>query len=204
MKKLLCLIALFFVVLSLYSSPCYEELENAAFTAILCHTSIPTLPLDGVTIYGDDDDIIPDKIVFDNSDMSLYLDALNTKPKMNFFQSALYSITQNGATMQRTKKKLEEADYQEGDVLISGVADITSYSKVNKLDFITTGNLSSIDVDVDSDLIITKYSEEYIIKGTFNIKGGKDKILTITSDDVTVNGVPYDVEVKYKLTKAET
>lgn len=204
MKKLFCLLLGLFVLLSLHSAPCYEELENAAFTAILCHTSIPSLPLDGVTFYGDDDDVIPDKIVFDNSDLSLYLDALNTKPKMNFFQGALYSITQNGATMQRTKKKLEEAGYQKGDVLISGVADITSNSKVNKLEFITTGNLSSIDVDVDSDLIITKNSEEYIIKGTFNIKGGKDKILTITSDDVTVNGVPYDVDVKYKLTKAET
>ncbi len=204
MKKLLCLFVGLSALFSLFASPCYEEVETAAFTAILCHTSIPSLPLNGVTFYGEEENIIPDKIVFDNSDMSLYLDALNTKPKMNFFQSALYSITQNGSTMQKTKKKLQERAYKTDEVIINGEADITSNSSVNKLEFITTGNLSSIDVDVYADLVITKNEEKYIINGTFNIKGGKDKILTVTSSNVTVNGIPYDVEVKYKLTKAET
>lgn len=204
MKRLLLIFAIVSVYMSLSANPCFEEVENASFTTILCRTSIPQLPLQGVTMTGDEDEIIPDRIVYSDSDLSNYLTALNTKPEISsLWENALYSLTQRGATMKKTKTKLEEADYRKGDVILNGTVDITSNSRIKKLDFVTSGNLTSVDVDAEADLTVQKGSESYKIEGTFNIKGDKDKVLNITSEDVTVNGKSYLVSVKYQLTKAQ-
>ncbi len=203
MKRLLLILIAALFCGSLFANPCFEELENASFTTILCRTSVPELSLQGVTFVKGDDEIIPKRIIYSDSDLSNYFSALNTKPEISsIWESAMYSLTQRGATMQKTKEKLKKADYKKGDCLLNGTVDITSKSKIKKLEFLTSGSLDSVDVDCTVDLTLKKGLERYIIKGTFNIKGDKNKVLEITSEDVTVNGKFYLVSVKYQLTKA--
>lgn len=202
MRKILVSIVFLFSALILFSSPCYEDVETAAFSTILARSSIPTLSLMGVTFIGDDDEIIPDRIIYESSDLSTYLESLNTKPEgMPFWKIPLYTLTQNGATMKKTKKKLADAGYEKGDVVITGTVDITSSSPVNKIDYITRGSLSSINMTCDSDLIVKKDGEEYILNGVFTIKGDESGTLSVVSDDLTVNGELYNVDVKYRKEK---
>lgn len=202
MRKFLLLLILLFFSFLLFSSPCYEDVETAAFSTILARTSIPALNLEGVTFIGDEDKIIPERIVYENSDLSTYLTSLNTRPGgMAFWMLPLYSLTQNGTTMKKTKKRLEDAGYEKGSVVISGVVDVSSESEINKLDYITKGSLSSVDITCDSDLIVKKDGEEYILKGIFKIKGDESGILSVVSDNLTLNGEAYRINVKYRKEK---
>lgn len=202
MRKPLFILLFLFSAFFLFSSPCYEDVESAAFSVILARTSIPTLMLDGVTFIGDDDEIIPDKIIFNNSDLSTYLDTLNTKPdNIPFWKIPLYNLTQNGATMKKTKKKLESAGYNKGDVVISGEVDILEKSSINKFDYLTTGSLTSLSVKCRPHLIIQKGGEEYIMEGTFNIEGDEEGTMHVYSDMLTLNGEFYRVDVKYRREK---
>lgn len=202
MKRLLFLSLLLLLFFPLCAGPCYEELETVSLVTLSSRASVPLLPLEGVSFIGDEDKIIPDKIVYSSSDASTYLEALNTKPKCSILESALYSITQNGATMKRTKKMLQERNYQKGELVVTGAVTLTTRSELDKMDIILTGNLSSFQAYADLDLVIVSGSEVYSVKGKLDIEGGDDKIFTISSSDYTVNGIKYDVELKYRLRKA--
>ncbi len=202
MKRLLFFPILLLLLFSLSAGPCYEELETVSLVTVSSRASVPLLPLPGVSFVGEGDKIIPDNIVYSSSDASTYLEALNTKPKCSIFESALYSITQNGAMMKRTKKMLEERDYRKGELVVTGTVGIESKSELDKMDIILTGNLSSFQASVNLDLVIVSRDEVYTVRGALDITGGDDRIFTITSSDYTVNGIRYDVELEYRLRKA--
>lgn len=202
MKRLLFIPLLLLLLFSAYAGPCYEELETVSLVTISSRASVPVLPLEGVSFVTEGERIIPEKIVYSSSDASTYLEALNTKPKCSILESALYTVTQNGAMMKRTKKMLEERNYRKGQLVVSGTVTLESKSELDKMDIILTGNLSSFRASADLDLVIVSESEVYSVRGKLDITGGDDRIFTISSSDYTVNDIRYDVELKYSLRKA--
>lgn len=202
MKRLFLCLILFFLLLSLSAGPCYEELETISLVTISSRSSIPLIPLDGVSFTADDDRIIPDVITYSDADASTFLLSLNTKPECSFFENALYKLTQNGATMKRTKSMLEERNYREGELVVSGTVKLSASADLDKMNIILTGNMSSVTIDADLDLRILSSGKVYVVKGRLDIDGGSDRIFTITSSSYTVNGIKYDLDLKYRLRKA--
>ena len=206
MKKFLCLLFFLLSVFFLLSAnPCFEEVEDTAFTTILSYSSIPKIPLDGVSYTeSDDESALPERVTYSSADLSTFLGNLNTKPDCSsLWESAVYSMMQRGATMKKTKAKLEQAGYRKGDVTVSGTVDISSKTPLKKLELVLGNDFSSVDVDCTANLLLTKNGEKYIIKGTFNVSGDENRILSVTSSDMTVNGIYYRVSVKYRLTKVQ-
>ncbi len=199
------LLFLLFLSLVLSANPCFEEVEDAAFATILSYASTPKIPLSGVSCTSSDDEsAFPGRVTYTSSDLSTYLECLNTKPECSsLWENAVYSMMQRGATMKKVKAKLGETDYRKGDVIISGTVDLEPKTELKKLDLVLANDFSSVDVDCRADLLLTKNGEKYTIKGTFNVSGDEDRVLSVTSSDMTVNGTYYKVSVKYRLTKVK-
>ena len=201
-------LALFFLLvlpLLLAANPCFEELEDAAFTTILSYASIPKIPLCGVSYSGgDDESAIPGRITYCNSDLSTYLEALTDGPGCSsIWEKAVYSVIERGATMKRIREKLRDEGYRKGDVVINGTVDLEEESALKKMELVLANDFSSVDVDCRTDLLLLKNGERYVIKGNFNVRGDRDRVLSVTSSDITVNGIYYKVSVKYRLTKVK-
>ena len=111
-------------------------------------------------------------------------------------------MTQRNPSMIKTKEILREADYKKGEVVTNGRIKITTHSEVKTLDIVMSSDLSSIDIDADLDLTLKIKNKSYIIKGTLHIDGSSDRILSVYSNDISVNDTYYKVSLKYKLTKA--
>lgn len=204
MKKVFLVLFLLLVTALVWANACFEDVENTALSTIAAFSSIPKIPLSGVTITGGDDDLIPQKITYSGSDLSYYLGDLSTKPKCSsIWENALYAMTQRSATMQKVKSMLSDAGYSKGDAVISGDVTLSCIEKPKKDEIVFSTDLSSIDVDADLDLILKKPGKSYIIKGTLNIKGDSERTLSVTSSDLRVNDIYYRVSLKYRLTKAE-
>ncbi len=204
MKKVFLVLILILVTAFLSANACFEDVENTALSTIAAFSSIPKIPLSGVTFTGGDDDLIPQKITYSSSDLSNWLADLSTKPKCSsIWENALYAMTARSATMQKVKAMLEDAAYTKGDAVISGTVSLSCVEKPKKDEIVFSTDLSSIDVDADLDLILKKSGKSYIIKGTLNIKGDSGRTLSVTSSDLRVNDIYYRVSLKYKLTKAE-
>lgn len=203
MKKWFVLFSLLFLSLFLFASPCFEEVETIVLATISSRASIPELTLNGVKMKGDDDLIIPSSVEYENSDASFYLENLSTKPKkLSLWESALFNMTQRNPSMIKTKEILREADYKKGEVVTNGRIKITALSEVKTLDIVMSSDLSSIDIDAELDLTLKIKNKNYIIKGTLHIDGSSDRILSVYSNNISVNDTYYKVSLKYKLTKA--
>ena len=92
MKKTLVLILFVLSLFPLFSSPCFEEIETVTLSVMASSASKPRLALPGVEIEGEG--LFPEKVVFTSSDVSLYYDALTSKPKdASIIDRALFAAT---------------------------------------------------------------------------------------------------------------
>ena len=204
MKKVLLVFLLLLLAVFLSANACFEEVENMALSTIAAFSSIPKIPLSGVTVTVNGDELIPEKITYRDSDLSHYLDDLSTKPECSsLWENALYSMTQRGATMQKVKSMLRDAGYREGDVTVSGDISLSCVTQPKTSEIVFSTDLSSIDVAADVDLLLKKAGKNYRIKGTLNIKGDSERVLSVTSENMCVNDTYYRVSLKYRLTKAD-
>ena len=204
MKKALLVMLMLLLVFFLHANACFEDVENAAFSTIAAFSSVPKIPLSGVTVNVGENELIPESITYRDSDLSSYLDDLDTKPHCSsIWENALYSMTQRGATMQKVKSMLREAGYEKGDAVLNGNITLSCVTQPEKNEIIFSTDLSSIDVDADVDLLMKKDGKNYIIKGTLSVKGDSERVLSVTSDNLSVNDIYYRVSLKYKLTKAD-
>ena len=77
----------------------------------MASSSVPKMTLPGVDKEGDG--LIPDKVTFSSSDVSLYYDALSSKPQnINIIDSALFAVSQRSSLMQQIQMMLLEKGYE--------------------------------------------------------------------------------------------
>ncbi len=204
MKKSFLLVLMLFISLLIHANPCFEEIEDMAFVTILARSSVPALALEGVSfISADDDDAFPEKVTYRNSDFSTYLDSLSERPRFSsIWQRAIYSAVQNSATMKKTKQRLYERNYRKGSTVVSGTVSLEPKTRLKKAELLLSSDFSSVNVDADVDLLLRKDGEKYVIKGKINVRGDDSRFISVTSRDISVNGVYYKIGLKYRLTKA--
>ena len=187
-------------LVSLFSSPCFEELETLTLSVIASSASKPSLSLPGVKKTGDS--LFPERVDFHSSDVSLYYGALTTKPEgMNLLDLALFSSCQKSPMMQKVQQNLLDKGYRTGDLVVDGYMEITLHREPNEMAMILGVDLSSINMTVNVDLVLTQLGKEWKVKGIMEVAGDSKGNLVVQSNEFVINSSKYRVDLKYRLKK---
>ena len=198
MKKTIALILFLIILFPLFSSPCFEELETVTLSVMASSASKPRLSLPGVEIEGDG--LFPEKVVFNSSDVSLYYDALTSKPKdASIIDSALFAATQRSSLMQQIQRILLEKGYEKDDLIVDGEIAINTKKDPDELELMLGRDLSSISLSIKVDCTLKERGKEWRVKGVLEVFGDSKGNLVVQSNMFTVNSSKYKVDLKYRL-----
>ena len=160
--------------------------------------SKPRLALPGVEIEGEG--VFPEKVVFNSSDVSLYYDALTSKPKgSNIIDSALFAATQRSSIMQQIQRILLEKGYEKDDLIVDGDISINTKKDPDELELMLGRDLSSISLSIKVDCTLKERGKEWRVKGVLEVFGDSKGNLVVQSNMFTVNSSKYKVDLKYRL-----
>lgn len=198
MKKTLVFILFVLSLLPLFSSPCFEEIETVTLSVMASSASKPRLSLPGVEIEGEG--LFPKKVVFTSSDVSLYYDALTSKPKdASIIDSALFAATQRSSLMQQIQRILLEKGYEKDDLIVDGDISINTKKDPDELELMLGRDLSSISLSIKVDCTLKERGKEWRVKGVLEVFGDSKGNLVVQSNMFTVNSSKYKVDLKYRL-----
>ena len=198
MKKTLVFILFVLSLLPLFSSPCFEEIETVTLSVMASSASKPRLALPGVEIEGEG--LFPEKVVFTSSDVSLYYDALTSKPKdASIIDSALFAATQRSSLMQQIQRILLEKEYEKDDLIVDGDISINTKKDPDELELMLGRDLSSISLSIKVDCTLKERGKEWRVKGVLEVFGDSKGNLVVQSNMFTVNSSKYKVDLKYRL-----
>ena len=198
MKKTLVIILFVLSLFPLFSSPCFEELETVTLSVMASSASKPRLSLPGVEIEGEG--LFPEKVVFTSSDVSLYYDALTSKPKdASIIDSALFAATQRSSLMQQIQRILLEKGYEKDDLIVDGDISINTKKDPDELELMLGRDLSSISLSIKVDCTLKERGKEWRVKGVLEVFGDSKGNLVVQSNIFTVNSSKYKVDLKYRL-----
>ena len=198
MKKTLVLILFVLSLFPLFSSPCFEEMETITLSVMASSASRPRLILPGVDVEGEG--LFPEKVVFNSSDVSLYYDALTTKPKdISIIDSALFAVTQRSSLMIQIQRILLEKGYEKDDLIVDGEIAINTKKEPNELELMLGKDLSSISLSIKVNCTLKERGKEWIVKGVLEVFGDSKGNLVVQSNMFTVNSSKYKVDLKYRL-----
>ena len=198
MKKTLVFILFVLSLLPLFSSPCFEEIETVTLSVMASSASKPRLALPGVEIEGEG--LFPEKVVFTSSDVSLYYDALTSKPKdASIIDSALFAATQRSSLMQQIQRILLEKGYEKDDLIVDGDISINTKKDPDELELMLGRDLSSISLSIKVDCTLKERGKEWRVKGVLEVFGDSKGNLVVQSNIFTVNSSKYKVDLKYRL-----
>ena len=160
--------------------------------------SKPRLALPGVEIEGEG--LFPEKVVFTSSDVSLYYDALTSKPKdASIIDSALFAATQRSSLMQQIQRILLEKGYEKDDLIVDGEIAINTKKDPDELELMLGKDLSSISLSIKVNCTLKERGKEWIVKGVLEVFGDSKGNLVVQSNMFTVNSSKYKVDLKYRL-----
>lgn len=160
--------------------------------------SKPRLSLPGVEIEGEG--LFPKKVVFTSSDVSLYYDALTSKPKdASIIDSALFAATQRSSLMQQIQRILLEKGYEKDDLIVDGDISINTKKDPDELELMLGRDLSSISLSIKVDCTLKERGKEWRVKGVLEVFGDSKGNLVVQSNMFTVNSSKYKVDLKYRL-----
>ena len=160
--------------------------------------SKPRLALPGVEIEGEG--LFPEKVVFTSSDVSLYYDALTSKPEdASIIDSALFAATQRSSLMQQIQRILLEKGYEKDDLIVDGEIAINTKKEPNELELMLGKDLSSISLSIKVNCTLKERGKEWIVKGVLEVFGDSKGNLVVQSNMFTVNSSKYKVDLKYRL-----
>lgn len=160
--------------------------------------SKPRLALPGVEIEGEG--LFPEKVVFTSSDVSLYYDALTSKPKdASIIDSALFAATQRSSLMQQIQRILLEKGYEKDDLIVDGDISINTKKNPDELELMLGRDLSSISLSIKVDCTLKERGKEWRVKGVLEVFGDSKGNLVVQSNMFTVNSSKYKVDLKYRL-----
>ena len=160
--------------------------------------SKPRLALPGVEIEGEG--VFPEKVVFTSSDVSLYYDALTSKPKdASIIDSALFAATQRSSLMQQIQRILLEKGYEKDDLIVDGDISINTKKDPDELELMLGRDLSSISLSIKVDCTLKERGKEWRVKGVLEVFGDSKGNLVVQSNMFTVNSSKYKVDLKYRL-----
>ena len=160
--------------------------------------SKPRLALPGVEIEGEG--LFPEKVVFTSSDVSLYYDALTSKPKdASIIDSALFAATQRSSLMQQIQRILLEKGYEKDDLSVDGDISINTKKDPDELELMLGRDLSSISLSIKVDCTLKERGKEWRVKGVLEVFGDSKGNLVVQSNMFTVNSSKYKVDLKYRL-----
>ena len=160
--------------------------------------SKPRLALPGVEIEGEG--LFPEKVVFTSSDVSLYYDALTSKPKdASIIDSALFAATQRSSLMQQIQRILLEQGYEKDDLIVDGDISINTKKDPDELELMLGRDLSSISLSIKVDCTLKERGKEWRVKGVLEVFGDSKGNLVVQSNIFTVNSSKYKVDLKYRL-----
>ena len=198
MKKTLVIILFVLLLFPLFSSPCFEELETVTLSVMASSASKPRLSLPGVEIEGEG--LFPEKVVFTSSDVSLYYDALTSKPKdASIIDSALFAATQRSSLMQQIQRILLEKGYEKDDLIVDGDISINTKKDPDELELMLGRDLSSISLSIKVDCTLKERGKEWRVKGVLEVFGDSKGNLVVQSNMFTVNSSKYKDDLKYRL-----
>lgn len=160
--------------------------------------SKPRLALPGVEIEGEG--LFPEKVVFTSSDVSLYYDALTSKPKdASIIDSALFAATQRSSLMQQIQRILLDKGYEKDDLIVDGDISINTKKDPDELELMLGRDLSSISLSIKVDCTLKERGKEWRVKGVLEVFGDSKGNLVVQSNIFTVNSSKYKVDLKYRL-----
>ena len=198
MKKTLVIILFVLSLFPLFSSPCFEEIETVTLSVMASSASKPRLSLPGVEIEGEG--LFPEKVVFTSSDVSLYYEALTSKPKdASIIDSALFAATQRSSLMQQIQRILLEKGYEKDDLIVDGDISINTKKDPDELELMLGRDLSSISLSIKVDCTLKERGKEWRVKGVLEVFGDSKGNLVVQSNMFTVNSSKYKVDLKYRL-----
>ena len=198
MKKTLVIILFVLSLFPLFSSPCFEEIETVTLSVMASSASKPRLALPGVEIEGEG--LFPEKVVFTSSDVSLYYDALTSKPKdASIIDSALFAATQRSSLMQQIQRILLDKGYEKDDLIVDGDISINTKKDPDELELMLGRDLSSISLSIKVDCTLKERGKEWRVKGVLEVFGDSKGNLVVQSNMFTVNSSKYKVDLKYRL-----
>ena len=144
--------------------------------------------------------MFPEKVVFTSSDVSLYYDALTSKPKdASIIDSALFAATQRSSLMQQIQRILLEKGYEKDDLIVDGEIAINTKKEPNELELMLGKDLSSISLSIKVNCTLKERGKEWIVKGVLEVFGDSKGNLVVQSNMFTVNSSKYKVDLKYRL-----
>lgn len=198
MKKTLVIILFVLSLFPLFSSPCFEEIETVTLSVMASSASKPRLALPGVEIEGEG--LFPEKVVFTSSDVSLYYDALTSKPEdASIIDSALFAATQRSSLMQQIQRILLDKGYEKDDLIVDGDISINTKKDPDELELMLGRDLSSISLSIKVDCTLKERGKEWRVKGVLEVFGDSKGNLVVQSNMFTVNSSKYKVDLKYRL-----
>ena len=160
--------------------------------------SKPRLALPGVEIEGEG--LFPEKVVFTSSDVSLYYDALTSKPKdASIIDRALFAATQRSSLMQQIQRILLEKGYEKDDLIVDGDISINTKKDPDELELMLGRDLSSISLSIKVDCTLKERGKEWRVKGVLEVFVDSKGNLVVQSNMFTVNSSKYKVDLKYRL-----
>ena len=173
-------------------------METITLSVMASSASRPRLILPGVDVEGEG--LFPEKVVFNSSDVSLYYDALTSKPKdASIIDSALFAATQRSSLMQQIQRILLEKGYEKDDLIVDGEIAINTKKEPNELELMLGKDLSSISLSIKVNCTLKERGKEWIVKGVLEVFGDSKGNLVVQSNMFTVNSSKYKVDLKYRL-----
>ena len=125
-------------------------METITLSVMASSASRPRLILPGVDVEGEG--LFPEKVVFNSSDVSLYYDALTSKPKdISIIDSALFAVTQRSSLMIQIQRILLEKRYEKDDLIVDGEISIDMKKDPDELELMSGRDLSSISLSIKAD-----------------------------------------------------
>ena len=173
-------------------------METITLSVMASSASRPRLILPGVDVEGEG--LFPKKVVFNSSDVSLYYDALTSKPKdASIIDSALFAATQRSSLMQQIQRILLEKGYEKDDLIVDGDISINTKKDPDELELMLGRDLSSISLSIKVDCTLKERGKEWRVKGVLEVFGDSKGNLVVQSNMFTVNSSKYKVDLKYRL-----
>ena len=173
-------------------------METITLSVMASSASRPRLILPGVDVEAEG--LFPEKVVFNSSDVSLYYDALTSKPKdSSIIDSALFAVTQRSSLMIQIQRILLEKGYEKDDLIVDGEISIYMKKDPDELELMSGRDLSSISLSIKADCTLNERGKEWIVKGVLQVFGNSKENLVVQSNMFTVNSSKYKVDLKYRL-----
>ncbi len=167
-----------------------ETIASVGASVVAAYLNVPQRELPGVRIT-DGPGLVPERIEFSSSDVSLYKDALLGSQSSNAFMRFLsMAVSSLSPLVENAVMFLDRMAISKGDIIVDGEMVIKGGENID-LEGILSMNLSQmVDIEVYCDIVLSgkSFPNKVELKGDIFLRSDESGTMTVHPSDFTLNG----------------